>query len=39
MLYPIPAEFTTNGVAIGGRNSQLSQLDKQFMEQQYPKIV
>lgn len=39
MLYPIPAEFTTNGVTIGGRNSQLSQLDKQFMEQQYPKIV
>jgi hypothetical protein len=39
MLYPIPAEFTTNGVAIGGRNSQLSQLDIQFMKQQYPKIA
>jgi hypothetical protein len=39
MLYPIPAEFTTNGVAIGGRNSQLSQVDIQFMEQQYPKIA
>jgi hypothetical protein len=39
MLYPIPAEFTTNGVAIGGRNSQLSQLDIQFIKQQYPKIA
>ena len=39
MLYPIPAEFTTNGVAIGGRNSQLSELDIQFMKQQYPKIA
>ena len=39
MLYPIPAEFTTNGVAIGGRNSQLSELDIQFMKQQYPQIT
>jgi hypothetical protein len=39
MLYPIPAEFTTNGVAIGGRNSQLSEVDIQFMKQQYPKIT
>ena len=37
MLYPIPAEFTTTGVAIGGRNTVLSDLDKRFMTHQYPK--
>jgi serralysin len=36
MLYPIPAEFTTTGIAIGGNNSILSDLDKNFMQQQYP---
>lgn len=37
MLYPIPAEFTTTGVAIGGRNNSLSAKDKAFMQDQYPK--
>jgi serralysin len=36
MLYPIPAEFTTNRKAIGGRNSDLSQQDKTFIKEQYP---
>jgi hypothetical protein len=39
MLYPIPAQFTTDGIAIGGRNSRLSKIDIQFMKQQYPKVV
>lgn len=36
MLYPIPKQFTTTGIAIGGRNSILSELDKNFIYQQYP---
>jgi hypothetical protein len=39
MLYPIPAQFTTDGRDIGGRNSQLSQTDIEFIKQQYPKVV
>lgn len=38
MLYPIPAEFTTNHVAIGARNTTPSHLDKKFMSEQYPRI-
>jgi serralysin len=36
MLYPIPAQFTLNRQAIGGRNSDLSDVDKSFIKQQYP---
>lgn len=36
MLYPIPARWTTNNRAIGGDNSQLSALDKEFMRTVYP---
>ena len=39
MLYPIPAEFTTTGIAIGDRNSRLSETDIKFMGQQYPRIT
>ena len=37
MLYPIPAEFTLDNKAIGGKNDKLSNRDKQFIAQQYPK--
>jgi serralysin len=36
MLYPIPAQFTTNHQAIGGRNNDLSKVDKVFIKEQYP---
>jgi len=36
MLYPIPAQFTTNHQAIGGRNNDLSDTDKSFIGTQYP---
>jgi hypothetical protein len=36
MLYPIPAQFTLNRQAIGGRNSDLSDVDKNFIKEQYP---
>jgi serralysin len=36
MLYPIPAQFTTNHQAIGGRNNDLSKVDKTFIKEQYP---
>jgi serralysin len=36
MLYPIPAQFTLNHQAIGGRNNDLSEVDKSFIKQQYP---
>lgn len=36
MLYPIPAQFTLNHQAIGGRNNDLSDVDKSFIKQQYP---
>jgi hypothetical protein len=36
MLYPIPAQFTTNRQAIGDRNNDLSEQDKTFIGEQYP---
>jgi serralysin len=36
MLYPIPAQFTLNRQAIGARNSDLSKVDKVFIQEQYP---
>ena len=36
MLYPVPARWTTNNKAIGGDNSQLSALDKEFIKTVYP---
>jgi serralysin len=35
MLYPIPADFTTNHQAIGDRNSHISEQDKTFIKKQY----
>ena len=35
MMYPIPANWTTNGFTIG-LNTQLSPTDRQFIHQQYP---
>ncbi len=37
MLYPIPAEFTTNHQAIGSNNKDISEQDKTFIGEQYPK--
>jgi serralysin len=36
MMYPIPAGFTTNGLEVGW-NMQLSDMDKSFIAQMYPK--
>jgi len=36
MLYPIAAQFTLNRQAIGGRNNDISEVDKSFMKEQYP---
>jgi serralysin len=36
MMYPIPAGFTTNGLEVGW-NMQLSDSDKSFIAQMYPK--
>jgi serralysin len=35
MLYPVPKQFTTNNIAIGGRNTDPSETDKEFMRTQY----
>jgi hypothetical protein len=35
MMYPIPADWTTDGFTVG-LNSQLSPTDKQFIAEQYP---
>jgi len=36
MLYPIPAQFTLNHQAIGGKNNDVSEVDKSFIKEQYP---
>jgi len=37
MHYPVPAEFTLDGVAVGW-NTDLSDTDKQFIAEAYPKV-
>lgn len=35
MMYPIPAKWTKNGFSVG-LNSELSEVDKKFIKEQYP---
>ncbi|MBK8050401.1 MAG: hypothetical protein IPK16_26845 [Anaerolineales bacterium] len=37
MLYPVPKELTIGGFEIPWSNTELSELDKQFIQQMYPK--
>ena len=37
MLYPVPKELTIGGFEIPWSNTELSELDKQFILQMYPK--
>lgn len=36
MLYPVPAEFTTDGFEVKWQNHQLSELDKELAQRVYP---
>jgi hypothetical protein len=36
MLYPVPARWTNNNKAVGGDNSDLSSMDKEFIKAIYP---
>lgn len=37
MMYPIPRAWTENGYFSAGLNNELSEIDKQFIEESYPK--